>query len=176
MTDPRETGSRTSDTRNHATRTRTSASGPPLASGRQLWRLNELGLLYEALGGAPQIEAQRARLVLSAAAARGEWEGTSVPHTSWDEDLAVQRYNHDRARRLGLILDEPLRLVQAEERTRGVRAPSDHAANRHVLDCAEESQSSAEGKPGDPLRLSGKPRAAPAVNGSAILPDPMPFP
>jgi hypothetical protein len=46
----------------------------PLASGKQLWRLNELGLLVKALGGEERVFADRASKLLWDAAARGLWD------------------------------------------------------------------------------------------------------
>jgi hypothetical protein len=44
-----------------------------LASGAQLWRLNELGLLGEALHAEDRLSADRAGELLGEAAARGLW-------------------------------------------------------------------------------------------------------
>jgi hypothetical protein len=45
-----------------------------LASGAQLWRLNELGILREALHAEDRISADRAGEMLRDAAVRGLWE------------------------------------------------------------------------------------------------------
>jgi hypothetical protein len=45
-----------------------------LASGKQLWRLNELGLLGKAPEGEARVSADRASELLWDAAARGLWE------------------------------------------------------------------------------------------------------
>src|SRR3954454_3212049 len=52
-----------------------------LTSDGQLWRLNELGLLQEALeedGRCGYVSAMSAQLVLTAAALRGDWEGPAL--------------------------------------------------------------------------------------------------
>lgn len=81
------------------------------ATGAQLYALNKAGLLAEAMGVTPGavatrsawlvVSAARARLVLTAAQARGDWEGSPlrVPLTS-HEAVRVQRYNRERQRRL----------------------------------------------------------------------------
>src|SRR5262249_20049574 len=47
--------------------------GARLASGAQLWRLNQLGILSEALNAEEPVSADRARELLSEAASRGLW-------------------------------------------------------------------------------------------------------
>ena len=81
------------------------------ASGAQLYTLNRAGLLPEAigltLGGVAtrsawlEVSAARARLVLTAAQIRGDWEGSPIrlPLTS-REIQRITRYNLERQRRL----------------------------------------------------------------------------
>ena len=81
------------------------------ASGAQLFTLNQAGLLPEAMGLTPGeeatraawlvVSAARARLVLTAAQVRGDWQGSPlrVPLTS-REATHIQRYNRERQRRL----------------------------------------------------------------------------
>ena len=81
------------------------------ASGAQLFVLNRAGLLPEAMGLTPEevvthaawlvVSAARARLVLTAAQLRGDWQGSPLrmPLTS-REAMHVQRYNRERQRRL----------------------------------------------------------------------------
>jgi hypothetical protein len=47
---------------------------PRLASGAQLWRLNKLGLLADALTVEERVSADRADVILSEAAIQGLWE------------------------------------------------------------------------------------------------------
>ena len=51
-----------------------------MASGAQLWRLNQLGILREALNADETVSADRARELLSEAASRGSW----APPPRWD--------------------------------------------------------------------------------------------
>ena len=44
-----------------------------MASGAQLWRLNQLGILREALNAEEPVSADRARELLRQAASRGLW-------------------------------------------------------------------------------------------------------
>jgi hypothetical protein len=46
---------------------------PRLASGAQLWRLNQLGILGQALNAEGRVSADRARELLREAAVRGLW-------------------------------------------------------------------------------------------------------
>jgi hypothetical protein len=59
--------------------------GARLASGAQLWRLNQLGILRDALNAEERVSADRARELLSEAASRGLW----APPPRWD--LPVRR-------------------------------------------------------------------------------------
>jgi hypothetical protein len=59
-----------------------------LASGAQLWRLNQLGLLMEALNTEEPVSADRARELLSEAASRGLW----APPPRWDLPLGKKRF------------------------------------------------------------------------------------
>jgi hypothetical protein len=76
-----------------------------LASGGQLWRLNELGLLGEALKAQDRVSADHAREMLWAAASRGLWEppprryapvGMETLETR--ERLRLERARRSRAR------------------------------------------------------------------------------
>ena len=58
-----------------------------LASGAQLWRLKQLGILSEALNAEEPISAGRARELLSDAAARGLW----APPPRWDLPVGKKR-------------------------------------------------------------------------------------
>ena len=58
----------------------TGKPGARLASGAQLWRLNQLGILREALKAEEPVSADRARELLSDAASRGLW----TPPPRWD--------------------------------------------------------------------------------------------
>ena len=51
-----------------------------MASGAQLWRLNQLGILREALNAGERVSADRARELLREAASRGLW----APPSRWD--------------------------------------------------------------------------------------------
>jgi hypothetical protein len=51
----------------------TGKPGARLASGAQLWRLNQLGILGEALNEEQRVAADRARELLREAAVRGLW-------------------------------------------------------------------------------------------------------
>src|SRR5437868_2365532 len=52
----------------------TGEAAAPLASGKQLWRLNDLGLLAKALESEERVSADRASKLLWDAAARGLWD------------------------------------------------------------------------------------------------------
>jgi len=58
-----------------------------LASGAQLWRLNQLGILSEALNAEEPVSADRARELLSEAASRGLW----APPPRWDLPVGRKR-------------------------------------------------------------------------------------
>jgi len=58
----------------------TGKPGARLASGAQLWRLNQLGILSEALNAEEPVSADRARELLRQAASRGLW----TPPPRWD--------------------------------------------------------------------------------------------
>jgi hypothetical protein len=58
-----------------------------LASGAQLWRLNQLGILREALNAEEPVSADRARELLSEAASRGLW----APPPRWDMPVGKKR-------------------------------------------------------------------------------------
>lgn len=75
--------------------TETRAHQQRLATGPQLWRLNTLGLLGEALEQTPSrsITAKQAILVLAASAERGEW--TPRPQRI-DLGEAARRHNAGR--------------------------------------------------------------------------------
>jgi hypothetical protein len=53
-----------------------------LASGAQLWRLNQLGILREALHGEDRVSADRAGELLREAAVRGLWSPRPRRHVS----------------------------------------------------------------------------------------------
>jgi hypothetical protein len=76
------------------------ARGERPASGAQLYRLNELGLLDEAMYDG-YVTALQARLVLTAVAERGEWEpeGLRLKLSFWEREW-VERYNRNRERDL----------------------------------------------------------------------------
>ena len=78
---------------------------PRLATGAQLWRLNQLGLLSEALGEQSQVPAERAREMLWDAARRGLWEPrpkqylpVGMEQTTTHERLRLERARRARAR------------------------------------------------------------------------------
>ena len=58
-----------------------------MASGAQLWRLNRLGILSEALDAEEPVSADRARELLSDAASRGLW----APPPRWDLPVGKRR-------------------------------------------------------------------------------------
>jgi hypothetical protein len=58
-----------------------------LASGAQLWRLNQLGILREALNAEERVSADRARELLAEAVVRGLWR----PPPRWDRPAAKKR-------------------------------------------------------------------------------------
>ena len=66
----------------------TGGPGARLASGAQLWRLNQLGILRQALNAEEPVSADRARELLSDAASRGLW----APPPRWDLPSGRKRF------------------------------------------------------------------------------------
>lgn len=73
-----------------------------LASGAQLWRLNELGLLPVAVAAGERVSAELARGMLSDAAVRGLWEPSQrkVVLVGLEAAAARERLRLDYRRRL----------------------------------------------------------------------------